>query len=153
MKLVAIITVLIGLARLCFLPTIVSGDSMEPTLGSGEIHLADQRLYRNNSPIRGDVVLAQKEQGGDLVVKRIVGLPGEEIKMVWGRIYIDGVLLEEPYLHPESGWCMLPKTLGEGEYWIIGDNRDVSLHLTVGREEIVGKLITPSIHEDPSSQI
>ena len=147
MKIVAIITVIIGLSRLWFMPTIVSGDSMEPTLASGEIYLADQRQYRRDLPLRGDVVLAQKGSGGELVVKRIVGLPGEEVKMVWGRIYINGALLYEPYLHPENGWCMLTKKLGAGQYWIIGDNRDVSMHLTVQRDEIVGKLVSPRILE------
>ena len=141
MKIAAIVTILIALTRLWYLPTVVSGDSMEPTLSSGEMYLANQRAYVVEVPDRGDVVFAREAESEEVVVKRIIGLPGEEVKMIWGKSYINGVLLDEPYRHPKNGWCMLPVRLGEGEYWIIGDNRDISSHHTVGRGEIIGKLI------------
>ncbi len=113
---------------------------MEPTFESGDVHFADRHSYRDAEPERGDVVVVAPDGGDEFLVKRVVGLPGDEVKMIWGRIYIDGVLLEEPYRHPENGWCMLPVRLGAGDYWIIGDNRDVSSHHTVTRDEIVGRV-------------
>lgn len=146
MKVAAILAMVISLSRVWYMPAVVVGTSMEPTLGSGEIHLVDQRAFVTESPKRGDVVLVRDEEAGEVLVKRVMALPGEEVKMIWGRIYINGELLDEPYRHPATGWCMLPIQVGVGQFWVIGDHRDVSSHLTVRRAEIVGKLISEKAH-------
>lgn len=142
MRTISLITIMFGLLRWCYLPTFVSGTSMEPSLKSGSVYLADRQAYSLDMPQRGDVVVAKVRLADELLVKRVIGLPGEEIKMIWGRVYVNGRLLAESYLHPTSGWCMLPITLEPDQYWIIGDNRDVSSHVTVGLPEIVGKLVS-----------
>ncbi len=116
MKIAAFITIFVAVTRLWYFPAVVSGDSMEPTLFSGDLYLADQRAYLIDIPDRGDVIFAQESDSEEVLVKRVVGLPGEEVKMIWGRIYINGALLDEPYRHPKNGWCMLPVRLGKGEY-------------------------------------
>ena len=119
----------------------VSGDSMMPTLTDG------QRLYsdRREGFLRQDIVsLTLPEKGlefpgtteDELLVKRIIGLPGEHVRIDSGsRIYVDEVYLYEPYLSEENRdttfqnyeGSIMEITLGENEYFVLGDNRGDSL--------------------------
>jgi signal peptidase I len=101
----------------------VQGLSMEPTLHDGQYLLISRVSYWFNAPQRGDIVVFRPStQPEDDFIKRILGLPGENVRIEAGQISIDGVPLEEPYVvdrGPYSGdW-----TLGEGEYFVMGDNR------------------------------
>ena len=80
-----------------------------------------------------------------MLMKRIVGLPGETIAFRHGRIYVDGELLEEPYVILRSRWYSDPVTLGSDEYYVVGDNRSMDIldhdHGKVERQRIVGKVL------------
>lgn len=137
---VGIVTLLgLLLARTWFTPAVISGTSMEPTLDSGSLRLVNRWAYGLRSPQRGDIVFLRSNDDKEFLVKRVLGLPGDEVKMLWGKVFINGVSISEPYRTAVPGWCMLPVTLREGEYWVIGDNRDVSSYHTVVREQIVGR--------------
>src|ERR1041385_7267973 len=69
---------------------IVVGDSMAPTLAAGDVLLVDKRAYDRAEPSRGDIVLVHSSKG--FVVKRVVGLPGEEVEVRHGSLYINGNL-------------------------------------------------------------
>lgn len=140
MKIAMTIMMVVGMLRTVVLPTTISGNSMDPTLASGDLYFANQLAYLFADPQRGDIVFARDPADGELVVKRVIGLPGEEIKMIWGRVYVNGTLLEEPYRHPVAGWCMLPVELAENEYWVIGDNRDESCHMILNHQDLRGRL-------------
>ena len=119
----------------------VSGESMMPTLTDG------QRLYsdRREDFLRQDIVcLTLPEKGlefpgtteDELLVKRIIGLPGEHVRIDSGsRIYIDDIYLYEPYLSEDNrdttyedyDGRIMDITLGENEYFVLGDNRGDSL--------------------------
>lgn len=115
----------------------VKGSSMQPTLHTGQWLLVSRLDYRLGSPRRGDVVICHYPgrymDRWKLIrqsfVKRVIGLPGETIEIIGGVVHIDGEPLQEPYLDPAR--CrfrrqMPTRTLGEDEYFVLGDNRDSS---------------------------
>jgi len=112
-------------------PFIVSGASMEPSFETGDYLIIDKISYRFHEPERGDViVLKYPLDKSRFFIKRIVGLPGEAINIVNGEVFVikDGVeeKINEPYVRAtviES----LKLDLGEDEYFVMGDNRPVSL--------------------------
>lgn len=111
--------------------TSVVGDSMEPALYNGQEILINRFIYRLSSPKRGDVVvfLPNGNQNTHYYVKRIVGLPGEKIQIMNGRLYIDGEMLEEDELYDkisDPGIAENEITLESDEYFVLGDNRNSS---------------------------
>src|SRR5262249_47316228 len=84
--------VLIGL-RSRYELALAVGKSMLPTLASGDLLVVDKKAYCSKEPARGDIVLAEYRK--ELVIKRIIGLPGEEVEVKQGRLYINGVSRQE----------------------------------------------------------
>ena len=105
----------------------VSGHSMEPALSTGDTVLIDELSYRFMKPKRMDIVLFQRADKS-YNMKRIVGLPGENVIIQNGRIYINGELLETTKISPIAlpGLAKNPVELGKDEYFLIGDNTDSS---------------------------
>ena len=108
-------------------PMLVSGGSMRPTLDPGH-RIAVAPLVR--PPRRGDLVVLARTEGLE-VVKRVVGLPGERVRLAAGRLEVDGVPVPEPYLVGDAGAGELDLTLGPAEYLVLGDHRAAS---TDGRD-------------------
>jgi signal peptidase I len=109
-------------------PVLVEGDSMRPTLQPGQ-RLAVGPLDR--PPRRGDLVVVRREAPSTMeVVKRVVGLPGERVRLVAGRLQVDGVTVAEPYLAAGNAGD-LDVRLGEDQYLVLGDHRAAS---TDGRD-------------------
>lgn len=111
--------------------TIVSGSSMEETLLDGDNLLVDKFSYLIGSPDRFDVVVFYPygQKDGEYFVKRVIGLPGETIQIIGDTIYINGEVLEESFGKDPitvQGIAEEPLTLGEDEYFLMGDNREVS---------------------------
>jgi signal peptidase I len=114
-------------------PVLVAGDSMRPTLLPGQ-RVAVGPLDR--PPRRGDLVVVRRRPdafGGLELVKRVVGLPGERVRLVAGRLEVDGLAVAEPYLDatPGGGAGDLDLRLGEDQYLLLGDHRAAS---TDGRD-------------------
>jgi len=131
-------------------PYLVSGASMEPTFDNFDYLITDRLSYDFLAPERGDVVvfclpgtgecsllkrLLNKEwQAPRTLIKRVIGLPGETVSVSGGEVRIinaehpEGFILDEPYLDPDNigGPSGTNTTLGEGEYFVMGDNRRVS---------------------------
>lgn len=133
----AILLFVLLIRRWVAMLTIVKGRSMLTTLQPREVYLAwaSPLLYRQ--PKRGDIVLCHypgRFRYGlrwwpELFVKRIVGLPGETIELVDGKVLVDGQALDEPYLNPaccRRRFIMPSQTLGMDEYFVMGDHRDNS---------------------------
>ena len=121
----------------------VRGSSMEPTLHDGQYLVIAKLVYWIHPPERGDVIVFQPPNNpSDDYIKRVVGLPGEELEIRDGRVWADGVVVEESYItNPGSysgAWH-----LEDGEYFVLGDNRDNSSDShswgLLPRENIVGK--------------
>jgi signal peptidase I len=123
--------------------TLVSGESMRPTLEPGQLLLVDKRAYGIASPQRGDIVMVRHR--GELLLKRIVGLPGEEVEVKHGRLYIDGALLKEDYAVQEGSLDVGKGKLFHGDFATLGDNRAIpavlAVHPIVSKAAMVGKVI------------
>lgn len=133
MKLRDIIIVL-AIAASIFLVTrlviqnfVVDGHSMEPNFYTGQWVLVNKLAYKVGDPARGDVVVfnSPRPTGPPVLIKRIIGLPGETVKIESGKVYIDDKLLTESYISVTTSgndtW-----TLGENQYFVMGDNRPAS---------------------------
>jgi signal peptidase I len=107
-------------------PMLVKGGSMRPTLAPGQ-RIAVAPLLR--PPARGDLVVVAR--GGREVVKRVVGLPGERLRLHPGGLEIDGRPMPEPYLGGPPAGGTLELELGPAEYLVLGDHRAAS---TDGRD-------------------
>jgi signal peptidase I len=126
--------------------TRVYGQSMEPGLHTNERLVIEKLSYHFHGPRRGDVVVLRDPGGGpELLIKRVVGLPGERVTLADGRVYIDSVQLDEPYLdQPTQGggrsWVVPPLHV-----FVLGDNRSASrdsrVFGPVPLEELVGRAL------------
>lgn len=124
--------------------TIVFGKSMEPNLLERQRLIIDKISYRLHPPQRNDIVVLSRPDIDEMLVKRIVGLPGETIEIDRGSVFIDGQPLREPFPHDVSLYSMPPVTLGPLSYFVLGDNRDNSNDSRsfgpVKREQILGRV-------------
>lgn len=129
--------------------TRVNGMSMEPTLSNGDNLIIDKLSYRLHEPMRYDVIVFPYQyEDGKYYIKRIIGLPGERIRIdTEGRIYINGEVLEESYgkeTIEDPGRAENEITLGADEYFVLGDNRNNSSDSrmedvgTIHRKNIIG---------------
>jgi signal peptidase I len=131
-------------------PFIVSGASMESTFHSGEYLIVDQMSYYFHQPTRGEVVIFKYPRDpSKFFIKRVIGTPGDTVTIENGIVTItneanpDGFILEEPYAEPMPPAPKLSETLGEREYFVMGDNRDESSDSrtwgVLQQEKIVGR--------------
>jgi signal peptidase I len=121
---------------------IIEQTSMVPTLTQG------QRIFINklmNKLERGDIIVFKNPDNleGTPLIKQVIGLPGEEIEIKSGFVYIDGSPLVENYLSEMSRYTMPNSIVPEGEYFVLGDNRNLSRDShtgwTVPQDNILGK--------------
>jgi signal peptidase I len=133
----------------------VDGISMLPTCQDQSVYWINRLAYVRHEPQRGDVVairfvpadgtINKLEPPRVMLLKRIIGLPGETIAFKDGRVLIDGEILDEPYEKNGEGcnWNRAPVTLGPDEYYVVGDNRSMPsqdhTHGVYQRNRIVGK--------------
>ncbi len=100
----------------------VNGDSMHPTLNDKEIMILNRLRYVFNDINRFDIIVFR--ENNEKLIKRVIGLPNEEIEYANGKLYVDGNYLEEEYLVEVTGDFKF-KT-NDDCYLVLGDNRDVS---------------------------
>ena len=151
----------------------VDGSSMDPTLASGQYLLVNRLVYLNldmdrlskiipfwrveeeasrhaiHPPRRGEIIVFEfpdknLDNPRKDFVKRVVGLPGETIQIHHGEVLVDNQLLDEPYITEKGKSNSRGITLGEGEYYVLGDNRNYSNDSrawgAVPRENVKGKV-------------
>lgn len=139
------IVCVIVIPRYVIQKTIVDGDSMETTLQNGNQLMVDKISYKFKDPERFDVIVFYPygKAVDEYYVKRIIGLPGETIQIMQPDIFINGEKLEENYGKDPityAGIAEEPIVLGDDEYFLMGDNREISLD---SRYEEVGP-----VHQD-----
>lgn len=131
--------------------TQIEGSSMQTTLADGDQVLVDKLTYRFHEPKRYDIIaFPYRYEQDTFYVKRIIGLPGEKIRIdAQGTIFINDEALDEHYgteTITQPGYASTPKILEDDEYFVLGDNRNDSVDsrfASVGyvrREEIIGKV-------------
>ncbi len=131
-------------------PFYVKGASMEPNFYDQEYLIIDEVTYRFREPFRGEIVVFKYPRDRtQYFIKRVVGLPGETIEITSGNITVynvehpNGLVLQEPYVG-EQTTGKVRVTLGEDEYYVLGDNRDSSLDSRsfgpVARKYVTGRV-------------
>lgn len=132
---------------------IVVGEGMEPAYKDGDNLIMERLSYRFTDPERYDVVVIDTKGVYGIIIKRIIGLPGETVYIDEnGNIYIDGTAIKESYgaevIGAENrGLAASEITLGEDEYFVMGDNRNHSGDSrivgigNIDKEKILGKII------------
>jgi len=132
-------------------PFIVSGESMDPTFATGQYLIVDQLTYRLDEPDRGDVIVFRlPQEPSRFLIKRLIGLPGETVKIVGTQVSVKEIDsdnfrdLSENYITHEKE-ANLEEILGEGEYFVLGDNRANSLDSrffgTIDEKFLVGRAL------------
>lgn len=146
-----IISLIIALIITTFMkPTIVKHYSMQPTLDENDFLIINRLLYTRGTPERGDIIVFESNQmdtNGDqkLLIKRIIGLPGEEIEIRGGQVYINGDHLAEPYLEDDYTHGNIHQIIPQNALFVMGDHRNNSLDSRnedlglINYEDIVGK--------------
>lgn len=149
-KLLILAGITIALVRyFLFKPFYVKGQSMEPNFLEKDYLIIDELTYRFQEPQRGQVVVFKSPlNNGDYYLKRIIGLPGERVKIDDNKVIIyneanpQGMVVDEFYLVEDTPGAVLQQ-LGPDEYYVLGDNRDSSFDSRrfgpVKREAIVGR--------------
>lgn len=136
-----ILSLVIGLIITTFIkPTIVKNYSMVPTLDENNFLMVNRFLYKQGKPHRGDIIVFKsplKTATGKekLLIKRVIALPNEEIVISDGKVYINGELLEEPYLESPYTNGDIDMVIPEGKIFAMGDNRGNSLD---SRDDVLG---------------
>ena len=124
--------------------TIVYGQSMEPNLHPNQRLIVDKLSYRLRPPQRDDIVVVDLPDMDEMLVKRIIALPGEMVEVHGGTVYVNGAPIPEPYAHDLTPYDMPPLTLGPLAYFVMGDNRgnsnDSRSFGPITRDEIVGRV-------------
>ncbi|MEZ4661443.1 MAG: signal peptidase I [Caldilineaceae bacterium] len=124
--------------------TIVYGRSMEPNLFEAQRLIIDKISYRFRTPQRNDIVVINMPIMEEMLVKRVVGLPGETVEIHHGIVLIDGQVLDESFPHNLSEYDTPTITLGPLQYFVLGDNRgnsnDSRTFGSVQREYIIGRV-------------
>ena len=153
MTFVVAVAVALPIRTFVFEPIRVDGQSMCDTLQDGEVMIVTKPEYLVGDPERGDVIICKYPGRKENFVKRVMGIPGDTISIISNVVYRNGEKLDEPYLTPSrnnDGFSMAPFELGEGEYFVMGDNRDnshdsrnyysYSKPSAITRDMIVGKV-------------
>jgi signal peptidase I len=150
-RVLVLVVICFVLFKFILLPIRIEGISMEPTCPNGKISCVNRLAFFRHEPQRGDIVSVRLSAPGGLTtpslmyMKRVIALPGETISFYAGKVYINGELLDEPYIKLPSDWNHEPIQCGPDQYYVVGDNRSMPFRLheqgRADRHRIVGKLL------------
>ena len=118
-----IILVVVFIRTFIITPIAVKGESMYPTLNGKEIMILKKYDKSYN---RFDIVVVNKNVEGDNLIKRVIGLPGEKIQYKNGKLYINNKIIADNYAYGKTE-NFQEVVLGDDEYFLMGDNREISL--------------------------
>ena len=130
-------------------PFIVSGASMEPNFHDGEYLIVDELTYEFRAPLRGEVIVFRYPLNpSEFFIKRIIGLPGENVEIKNGKILINGAELGESFIPAELAGKTMPNIsakLAGNQYFVLGDNRphssDSRFWGALPKEKIMGRAL------------
>lgn len=143
-EIVLLVVAIYTLVNLSTARFVVEGSSMEPTFYTDQFVIVSRLAYIVSEPERGDVVVFHYDEANKRdFIKRVIGLPGEHIESIDGRLYVNGQLLEEPYIVEFCNCRDKEWYLGDGEYFVLGDHRNSSQDSydfgPINRDQIIGR--------------
>lgn len=132
-------------------PTLVRGESMYSTLEEGDYLIINRMSYKFGDPERGDIIvfksnLQQDDGTSKDLVKRVIGIGGDTVKIENSKVYVNGEELNEPYIGDEITEGNIDTVVPEGTVFVLGDNRDISLDSRydqvgfINKSDILGKV-------------
>ena len=144
------ITILIAIAIFAFLRVsfqgyMVRGACMLPGIENHDWVMVSKASYFSSDPARGDVIVFNPPFQSEFpFIKRVIAVPGDTVEIKDGKVYLNGTALDEPYIAQPPSYTMSEREIPEGEYFVLGDNRnnadDSHIWGTVPRENIIGKV-------------
>ena len=132
-------------------PTLVRGDSIYSTLEEGDYLIINRMSYKFKEPERGDIIVFEsdlKQEDGSTkdLVKRVIGIGGDTVKIKNSKVYVNDEELNEPYIHDEITEGDVDTIVPEGSVFVLGDNREISLDSRydnvgfINESDILGKV-------------
>lgn len=151
LRALAFALVIVGLIFVFARPSFVIGPSMEPTLDDGSVVLVEKVSYLTGQPQAFEIVVTSSNLPWKFfltknIIKRVIGLPGDHLRISEGLVYVNGVLIDEEYIKEPYTRGDFDGLVPEGHYFIMGDNRGISNDSRssevgfVPREDIKGKV-------------
>ena len=116
--------------RFICLPLVIQGESMQPTYPSTGFMFCWAPAYWFRAPRRGDIVIMRYGRGA-MLLKRVIGLPGDTVAFKDGTLILNGKPFPEPYIKGPSNWNLPERKVGRNHYYLAGDNRAVPMELHV----------------------
>lgn len=148
---IVLIVAIYALVDLASVRFYVDGPSMEPNFFTGQRVIVSRVNYMLADPQRGEIIVFESPDRPGIdppLIKRVIGLPNEQVEVRDGRVYINGALLDEPYINEtecDRNCNVEPVTLGADEYFVMGDNRNHSRDSrsfdAVKHEHIIGEAL------------
>lgn len=148
---IVLIVAIYALVDLASVRFYVDGPSMEPNFFTGQRVIVSRVNYMLADPQRGEIIVFESPDRPGIdppLIKRVIGLPNEQVEVRDGRVYINGALLDEPYINEtecDRNCNVEPVTLGSDEYFVMGDNRNHSRDSrsfdAVKHEHIIGEAL------------
>ena len=127
------------------IPVRGEGPSMQPAVRDGQFVLVNTLAYWDSGPARGDIVALSFAGRRVMYVKRIIGMPGDRVRIAAGTVYVNDTALDEPYVQRRDRWNMPETVLEADEYLLIGDNRGMPMRQhdfgKARRNRIVGRVV------------
>jgi signal peptidase I len=137
-RLLLLLALALLIRRWVWMPVLIVGDSMVPTLHGGKLAGVNKLVYLLRAPERGEVV--ELWTGKEFMIKRVLGLPGEEVMIRDGIVYVSGKALDEPYVRFQGHANVAPGRIGPGRFVVAGDNRLGTIIEVTSRERIIGRI-------------
>lgn len=133
-------------------PTLVRGESMYPTLQENDYLIINRMAYKIGEPKSGDIIvfstnLLQEDGSHKDLVKRVVAVAGDRLRIEDSKVYVNDKLIEEPYIHDKYTDGKIDMTIPEGKLFAMGDNREQSLDSRskeiglVNEKDVMGKVM------------
>ncbi len=122
---VAIIVIVLLIKQFIITPVQVNGASMDPTLANGDIMILDKITYKIRGIKRFDIVVVRN--GDTLLIKRVIGLPNEVVKVEGNKLFIDGEEIDQDFLSEDELTDDFETHVNDDCYFVMGDNRNLSL--------------------------
>lgn len=138
---VIVIIIVLLVKQFIITPIRVNQSSMNNTLFDKDIMILDKISYRFKTINRFDIVVIKKDK--EYLIKRVIGLPGEQVEYKDNKLYINGKVIEENFNHKDTEDYILDEKIPNNYYFVVGDNRPNSLDSRyfglIKKDEILGK--------------